>query len=139
MDQRRTGCSYPADEQTLKRLILLDRNRRPPSGDEANECGNVPTDSHAEKRRESRHHLITGRVLTQRSEKTRVTTKALSHMKSCWKMVRKCMHKITSHSTFDFVILLLIALNTIVLAMYYHGIPAQFRRVLDILNWVSKS
>ena len=139
MDHRRTGCSYQADKQTLKRLILLDRNRRPSSGEEANEYGNVPTDSHAEKHSESRHHLITGRVLTQRSEKTKVTSKVMSHLKSCWKMVRKCMHKITSHSAFDLVILLLIVLNTVVLAMYYHGIPAQFRRVLDILNWVSKS
>ena len=134
MDQRRTGCSYQADEQTLKRLILLDRNRTPPSEDEAKD-----SDSNADTRRKPRHHLLTCRVLTKRSETNKVTSKALPHMKSCWKMVRKCMHQITSHSAFDLVILLLIVLNTVVLAMYYHGIPAQFRRVLDILNWVSKS
>ena len=122
MDQRRTGCSYQADERTLKRLILLDRNRTPPSEDEAKDA-----DSNAEKRRKARRHL------------NKETSKALPHMKSCWKMVRKCMQQITSHPAFDVVILLLIVLNTVVLAMYYHGIPAQFRRVLDILNWVSKS
>ena len=134
MDLQRTGCSYQADERTLKRLILLDRNRTPLSEDETKHA-----DSNPEKRRESRHHLLTGRLLTKRSETNEVTRKALSHMKSCWKMVRKCMHQITSYSAFDSVILLLIVLNTVVLAMYYHGIPAQFRHVLDILNWVSKS
>ena len=134
MDQRRTGCSYQADERTLKRLILLDRNRTPPSEDEAKDA-----DSNTEKRRKARRHLLTCRVLTKRSETNKETSKALPHMKSCWKMVRKCMQQITSHPAFDVVILLLIVLNTVVLAMYYHGIPAQFRRVLDILNWVSKS
>ena len=134
MDQQRTGCSYQADKRTLKRLILLDRNRTPPSDDEAKDA-----DSNAGKRRKPRRHLLTCRLLTKRSETNKVTSKALPHMKSCWKMVRRCMHQITSHSAFDFVILLLIVLNTVVLAMYYHGIPAQLRRVLDILNWVSKS
>ena len=133
MDQRRTGCSYQADERTLKRLILLDRNRTPPSADEAKDA-----DSNVERLRKPRHHPLICRVLTKRSETNKVTSKALPHMKSCWKMVRKCMRQITSHSVFDLVILLLIVLNTVVLAMYYHGIPAQFRHVLDILNWVSK-
>ena len=134
MDQRRTGCSYQAHERMLNRLILLDRNQRPPSEDEAKDAG-----SNASKRRESLHHILSARVLTQRPETNKVTSKVLSHIKSCWKMVRKCMQQITSHPAFDVVILLLIVLNTVVLAMYYHGIPAQFRRVLDILNWVSKS
>ena len=134
MDQRRTGCSYQAHERMLNRLILLDRNQRPPSEDEAKDAG-----SNASKRRESLHHILSARVLTQRPETSKVTSKVLSHIKSCWKMVRKCMQQITSHPAFDVVILLLIVLNTVVLAMYYHGIPAQFRRVLDILNWVSKS
>ena len=134
MDQRRTGCSYQAHERMLNRLILLDRNQPPPSEDEAKDAG-----SNAAKRRESLHHLLSARVLTQRPETNKVTSKVLSHIKSCWKMVRKCMQQITSHPAFDVVILLLIVLNTVVLAMYYHGIPAQFRRVLDILNWVSKS
>ena len=134
MDQRRTGCSYQAHERMLNRLILLDRNQRPPSEDEAKDAG-----SNASKRRESLHHILSARVLTQRPKTNKVTSKVLSHIKSCWKMVRKCMQQITSHPAFDVVILLLIVLNTVVLAMYYHGIPAQFRRVLDILNWVSKS
>ena len=134
MDQRRTGCSYQAHERMLNRIILLDRNQPPPSEDEAKDA-----DSNASKRRESFHHILSARVLTQRSETNKVTSKVLSHIKSCWKMVRKCMQQITSHPAFDVVILLLIVLNTVVLAMYYHGIPAQFRRVLDILNWVSKS
>ena len=134
MDQRRTGCSYQAHERMLNRLILLDRNQRPPSEDEAKDAG-----SNASKRRESLHHILSARVLTQRPETNKVTSKVLSHIKSCWKMVRKCMQQITSHPAFDVVILLLIVLNTVVLAMYYHGISAQFRRVLDILNWVSKS
>ena len=134
MDQRRTGCSYQAHERMLNRLILLDRNQPPPSEDEAKDA-----DSNASKRRVSLHHILSARILTQRSETNKVTSKFLSHIKSCWKMVRKCMQQITSHPAFDLVILLLIVLNTVVLAMYYHGIPAQFRRVLDILNWVSKS
>ena len=134
MDQRRTGCSYEAHERMLKHLTLLDSSQTSPLEDEAQDA-----DSNAAKRRESFHHILTARVLTQRSETNKVTSKALSHIKSCWKMVRKCMHQITSHPAFDLVILLLIVLNTVVLAMYYHGIPAQFRRVLDILNWVSKS
>ena len=134
MDQRRTGCSYQAHEGMLKRLTLLDRNKTHPSEDEAKDA-----DSNAAKRRESFRQFLTARVLTQRCETNKVTSKVLSRIKSCWKMVRKCMQQITSHPAFDLVILLLIALNTVVLAMYYHGIPAEFRRVLDILNWVSKS
>ena len=134
MDQRRTGCLYQAHEGMLKRLTLLGSNQTPPSEDEAKDV-----DSNAAKLRESFRQFLTARVLTQRPETNKVTSKVLSHIKSCWKMVRKCMQQITSHPAFDVVILLLIVLNTVVLAMYYHGIPAQFRRVLDILNWVSKS
>ena len=68
-----------------------------------------------------------------------VTSNALLHVKSFWKKVQKCMRHITSHSTFDVVIITLIGLNTIVLALYHHGIHPQFRNVLDYVNLVSKS
>ena len=44
---------------------------------------------------------------------------------------------ITSHSTFDAVIVVLILLNTVVLALYHHGINKDFRHVLDYVNLVS--
>ena len=68
-----------------------------------------------------------------------LTSSAILDVKSFWKRVRKCMRVITSHSTFDAVIVTLIVLNTIVLALYYHGIHPQFRNVLDNMNLVSAS
>lgn len=47
------------------------------------------------------------------------------------------MYDITSHSTFDVIIVILILLNTIVLALYHHGIGPEFRHVLDYINLVS--
>ena len=70
---------------------------------------------------------------------SKITCNAFLDVKSFLKRVRKCMHDITSHSTFDAVTVTLIVLNTIVLALYYHGIHPQFRNVLDNVNLVSVS
>ena len=47
------------------------------------------------------------------------------------------MRDIVAHSGFDVVIVVLILLNTIVLAVYHYGIDAEFRHVLDNVNLVS--
>lgn len=56
---------------------------------------------------------------------------------SRWKRMRQCLNDITSHSTFDVGIVVLILLNTIVLALYHHGIDPKFRSILDWVNLVS--
>ena len=62
---------------------------------------------------------------------------ALLRVGAFFKRVRKCMNDIISHSTFDVVIVVMILLNTIVLALYYHGIHPDFRHILDYVNLVS--
>lgn len=57
---------------------------------------------------------------------------------SFWKNLRERMRDITTHSAFDAVIVVLILLNTIVLALYHHGIDPKFRQVLDYVNLVSR-
>ena len=63
--------------------------------------------------------------------------KVVVRTNSFWKNLRERMRDITTHSAFDAVIVVLILLNTIVLALYHHGIDPKFRQVLDYVNLVS--
>ena len=64
--------------------------------------------------------------------------KVVVRTNSFWKNLRDRMRDITTHSAFDAVIVVLILLNTIVLALYHHGIDPKFRQVLDYVNLVSR-
>ena len=52
------------------------------------------------------------------------------------KPLRKGMRSVAECAAFDGVIIGVILLNTIVLALYHHGIEKSFERVLDLCNMV---
>ncbi|KAJ7374231.1 hypothetical protein OS493_007307 [Desmophyllum pertusum] len=53
-----------------------------------------------------------------------------------FKPMRKCMRTIAEWAAFDAIIIGIILMNTIVLALYHHGIEKSFERVLDLCNMV---
>ena len=138
---RRTGASYQADEETLKRLILLDGSKPPPLKRDAvcnsDAIAGSSSKEQADKHAKLSHCLLPGCALRRTTETGLLKSNAVLHMVSCWKRTKKCMVVITSHPTFDTVIVVLILLNTVVLAMYYDGINPDFRHVLDYANLVS--
>lgn len=140
---RRTGASYEADKETLKRLIPLDGSSPPPplpktdAGNNGDAATDSPSQEQADKPPELRHCLLPGCALRERSGTSGLQCNTLLHVKSYWGKTRQRMRDIISHSTFDVVIVLLILLNTIVLALYYHGIHLEYRHILDYVNLVS--
>ena len=54
------------------------------------------------------------------------------------KPLRKGMRAVAECAAFDAVIIGVILLNTIVLALYHHGIEKSFEKVLDLCNMVCK-
>lgn len=54
------------------------------------------------------------------------------------KPMRKGMRAIAESAAFDAVIIGVILLNTIVLALYHHGIERSFEKILDLCNMVRK-
>lgn len=52
------------------------------------------------------------------------------------KPLRKHMSAVAESAVFDGVIVGVILLNTIVLALYHHGIERSFEKVLDLCNMV---
>lgn len=51
---------------------------------------------------------------------------------------RQNIQDIVNHPAFDVIVIVLILLNTVVLATYHHGIDAQSECVLDSVNLVSE-
>ena len=56
-----------------------------------------------------------------------------------WPKFQRIVLKIIDHPSFELGVNAFILANTVVLAMYHHGIDEGFRQVLDILNLVSLS
>ncbi|XP_078349240.1 sodium channel protein 1 brain-like [Oculina patagonica] len=136
---RRTAPSYQADEETLKHLVTLDGSLPPPLKTDAVDNG-ISLDSssnESETKGSQLHHcLIPACALRDKSGIAKVQCKVVLREDSFFKTMRQRMRDITAHSGFDAVIVVLILLNTIVLALYHHGIEAEFRHVLDIVNLV---
>lgn len=55
-----------------------------------------------------------------------------------FKPLRKSMRAIAASALFDAVIVGIILMNTVVLALYHHGINKSFEKVLDLANMVSE-
>lgn len=55
-----------------------------------------------------------------------------------FKPMRKGMRAVAESAAFDAVIICIILLNTIVLALYHHGIGRSFEKILDLCNMVRK-
>ena len=81
--------------------------------------------------------LIPACTLRDSSGITKVQCNVVFREDSFIETIRQRMRVIMTHSGFDAVIVVLILLNTIVLAVYHHGIDAKFRHVLDNINLVS--
>ncbi|XP_068729717.1 sodium channel protein 1 brain-like [Montipora capricornis] len=148
---RRTGSTYQADRRILKRLIPLDGSKPPEpksttiDGGHAVEIGDALEDgdlkegsstkeNEAEKRAEFSHCLLPGCVPRERAGLSVSKSNGVLRVISWWKWIRQSLKDLTSHSAFDVVIVTLILLNTIVLALYHHGIDPEFRQVLDNIN-----
>ncbi|XP_074632379.1 sodium channel protein 1 brain-like isoform X4 [Acropora palmata] len=150
---RRTGSSYEAGKRGLRRLIALDGSQPPKAktttkehrqaiemGDiakdgEVTECGSSK-ETTPEQRSELSHCLLPGCLLRERVGVSVCKSNGVVRAIAWWKGIRQGLKDLTSHSTFDVVIVTLILLNTIVLASYYHGINPEFRQVLDYVNLV---
>lgn len=117
----------------MRRLVRLDGSSPPAAKEE------LIDKAHGAKGKENEAHqcLLPVCALRERTGVNDVQCNVLMRMRNFLQKVRQWMYDITSHSTFDVIIVILILLNTIVLALYHHGIGPEFRHVLDSINLVS--
>ena len=141
---RRTAPSYQADEETLKHLVTLDGCSPPvpatdPPVKDTSQGASSDSTSNANEIKDSklRHCLIPVCGRRDGPGIRKVQCRVVVRQDSCFKTIRQRMRDITAHPGFDAVIVVLILLNTIVLALYHHGIDAKFRHILDNVNLVS--
>lgn len=141
---RRTAPSYQADEETLKHVVTLDGSSPPvlttdsPDKDTSKGTSTDSTSNANEtKGSQLRHCLITVCGGRDGLGIRKVQCRVVLRQDSCFKTIRQRMRDITAHPGFDAVIVVLILLNTIVLALYHHGIDTKFRHILDYVNLVS--
>ena len=141
---RRTAPSYQAEEETLKHLVTLDGSSPPvltaDALDKESSKGaltNSESNANEIKGSQLRHCLIPVCTRGDGPGIRKVHCRVVLRQDSCFKTIRKRMRDITAHPGFDAVIVVLILLNTIVLAVYHHGIDPQFRHILDNVNLVS--
>lgn len=140
---RRTAPSYQADEETLKHLVTMDGSYPPVLITDALDketsrgaSADSTTNENETKRSQLRHCLIPACALRDSSGIRKVQCQVVLREHSCFRTIRQRMRDITAHSGFDAVIVVLILLNTIVLAVYHHGIDPKFRHILDNVNLV---
>ena len=140
---RRNAPSYQADEVTLKHLVTLDGTSPPVLTADAQDkeykgaLKNSTSNANEIKGSQLRHCLIPVCARRDGPGIRKVQCRVVLRQDSCFKTIRQRMRDITSHPGFDAVIVVLILLNTIVLAVYHHGIDPQFRHILDNVNLVS--
>ena len=141
---RRNAPSYQADEETLKHLVTLDGTSPPAltadTQDKETSKGaltNSANNANEIKGSRLRHCLIPVCARREGIGIRKVQCRVVLRQDSCFKTIRQRMRDITAHPGFDAVIVVLILLNTIVLAVYHHGIDPQFRHILDNVNLVS--
>ena len=141
---RRTAPSYQAEEETLKHLVTLDGSSPPvlrtdEQVKETSKGASTDSTSNANEIKGSqlRHCLIPVCARRNGPGIRKVQCRVVLRQDSCLKTIRQRMRDIMAHPGFDAVIVVLILLNTIVLAVYHHGIDPKFRHVLDNVNLVS--
>lgn len=101
------------------------------------ECGSSK-ETTPEQRSQLSHCLLPGCLPRERVGISVFKSNGVIRAIAWWKGIRKGLKGLISHSTFDVVIVTMILLNTIILALYYHGINPDFRQVLDYVNLVSE-
>ncbi|XP_048586594.1 sodium channel protein 60E isoform X3 [Nematostella vectensis] len=114
--RKRTAVSYLADEDTIQVLEPLESHLYPPDEEEEETKPLTPPS-------------LNGIVLGEDQEKGVLCPKYPRLSRACSALV-----EFIQRPLFDGIITGLILLNTVVLTMYYHGMPDDLTFVLDILN-----
>lgn len=95
--------------------------------------------SQAYGREEGKHEIL--KKLGQHSSlkdivEEKMKRKSFDQSDSPWKTFQRRMCKVVVHVWFENIIMVLIFMNTVVLALYYHGINSTFSGILDLCNQV---
>ena len=137
---KKTAASYTADSDTLKVLKPLRKlGKTKGAMVEVTQTVCIVTEVPKVEQGDARNQQsLIGRVQKcLRFAKTKCDT-CLNKLPFV-KPLRKRMRTVAECAVFDAVIIGVILLNTIVLALYHHGIEKKFEKVLDLCNMVCKS
>ena len=136
---KKTAASYTADSDTfkiLKRLLKLGKTKG--AMVEVTQTVCIVTEVPKVEQGDARNQQsLIGRVqkcLRFAKTKCDICLNKLPFLKP----LRKRMRAVAECAVFDAVIIGVILLNTIVLALYHHGIEKKFEKVLDLCNMVCK-
>lgn len=134
---KKTAASYTADSGTLKNLrpLRIISNTKEAKVEVTQTTCIVTDVPDVENGRTSNQTTLVERVCECfRYVKTECET-CLSRIPLLMS-IRKRMRTVAECAAFDAVIMGVIMLNTIVLALYHHGIEKKFEKVLDLCNMV---
>ena len=134
---KKTAASYTADSGTFKNLRPLRKLRKTKEAmAEVTQTACIVTDvPDIENGHKSNQKTLVERVCECfRFVNTKCET-CLGRIPFV-KSLRKRMRTVAECAAFDAVIIGVIMLNTIVLALYHHGIEKKFEKVLDLCNMV---
>ncbi|CAH3198289.1 unnamed protein product, partial [Porites evermanni] len=134
---RKTAASYTADSSTLKNLRPLRKLRKTKEAMvEVAQTACIVTDVPDIENEHKRNQKTLVERVCECFRFVKTTCENCLSRIPFLKSLRKRMRTVAECAAFDAVIIGVIMLNTIVLALYHHGIEKKFEKVLDLCNMV---
>lgn len=136
---KKTAASYIADSDTLKILKPLQKlSKTRGAMAEVTQAACIVTEVPEIQQGDTSNQRSLAETVLTCFQHTKTTCDTCLNKLPFFKPMRKGMRTVAESAAFDAVIIGVILLNTIVLALYHHGIESSFEKILDLCNMVRK-
>jgi hypothetical protein len=136
---KKVAVTYPADEETLRTLRPIDNS----VGEQIFAIKALRLEREAQiksnsrlKRQDSVFKTIGTKGTFKDVLDEKLKNDSFRKDMRYWPQFQRILLKMTDHPSFELAVNAFILANTVVLALYHHGIQKDFKQVLDILNLV---
>ncbi|KAL9953553.1 hypothetical protein ACROYT_G040985 [Oculina patagonica] len=134
---KKTAASYIADSDTLKNLKPLQKlSKTKGAMVEVTQAACIVTEVPDVQQGDTSNRLSLAETVLTCCQRAKTSCETCLNKLPFFKPMRKGMRTVAESAAFDAVIIGVILLNTIVLALYHHGIEKSFERILDLCNMV---
>ncbi|XP_031569259.1 sodium channel protein 60E-like, partial [Actinia tenebrosa] len=136
--EKKVAVSYPADEETLRTLRPIDNSvgalLRAIKAMRLEQEAQAKQRSHSLARKDSVLKSIGTKGTFKDVLDEKLKNYSFTQDMRKWPKFQRFLLKMIDHPSFELVVNAFILGNTVVLALYHHGIDEGFRQILDILN-----
>ncbi len=139
MHLKKTAANYIADSDTLKNLKPLQKlSKTKGAMVEVTQAACIVTEVPDVQQGDTSNQLSLAETVLTCYQRAKTSCETCLNKLPFFKPMRRGMRAVAESAAFDAVIIGVILLNTIVLALYHHGIERSFEKILDLCNMVRK-